>query len=39
MSTTWFSAEIHKQMEPGNSTDEIKVEVEALTCHLAGEPL
>ena len=39
MSTTWFSSEIQKQMASGNSTDEIEVEVEALTCHLAGEPL
>ena len=42
MFTTWFSAEIQRQMESGNSTDEIKVEAEALqlhACHLAGEPL
>ena len=44
MFTTWYSAEVQKQMESGNNTDEIEVDfkaicAEALVCHLAGEPL
>ena len=32
MFTTWYSAEVQKQMESGNSTDEIEVDLRLSLC-------